>query len=181
MSEVSENQSIQEFTSPTIHLDVNLGEPDPNNPKVLFSLRIPAEHQADSLSLVRMQDCDLTRVLRKAKDDHRNLSKFKVSTKSGEREVKLQFLVFPNKDGEIQIDYTYTPQVAELRYDFSATNQVTEEVGQCIHTDTSLKQKIADFSLIVFNAVSSFINHIFYDSLAANQAPDFLVMTPPLQ
>lgn len=185
MSEVSENSvapSIVQFqrnVPPDVCLDSFVG--DESHPDVLFSIRIPAQHQAKSLSIVRMQDCDLTHLLQDAKMDHRNMTKFVVSTETGAYTVKLHFLLFPNKSNDIQIDYTYTvPETfgALSVCRFTRSKEIKSKIGQRIHDDPFLRQGINDFATLVHGLVCEFIDRIYFDSIAAGKEPDFLITTP---
>ncbi len=167
---------------PRVHLESFVGTPHPGSPKTLFSIRIPAKHQAEGLSIVRMQNCDLTQVLQNAKMDHRDKSKFTVPTTAGPCIVKLHFLIFPNRADEIQIDYMYSPQESATisRHHFALCRQVDTEVGNRIHYDTTFQHDINVFASIVHDLVCEFIDRIYFDSIAAGKKPDYLVMTPPL-
>ena len=70
---------------PCVRLDSFVG--DHNQPDTLFCIRIPAKHQAASLSTVRMQGCDLERLLYKTKKASYDIAKFSILTEIGLCEV----------------------------------------------------------------------------------------------
>lgn len=169
--------------APIVHLDSFLGEPNPDSPKLLFSIRIPAKHQTGQLSIVRMQDSDLAKLLHGAKLDYRSKSKFTVPTTAGPCIVKLHFLLFPNVKNEIQIDYTYTiphQTVGELQTsNFLVAQQLDAEVGSRIHDSSVLRHNVSDFASIIHDLVCGFADQIYYGSLNSGTEVDYLVMTPP--
>lgn len=168
--------------SPNVRLDSFIGEPNPDSPKTLFSICIPAKHQAKELSIVRMQNCDLMHILQNAKMDYRDLTKFTISTTAGPCMVKLHFLIFPNKDNEIQVDYTYSiPQeFGNLEeHEFERCKRVDKEVGQRIHDTASLRHTVSDFATIVHDLICGFADQVYFESLASGTMPDYLITTPP--
>ncbi len=163
---------------PCVQLDSFIGHP--NHPETLFCIRIPAKHQAASLSTVRMQGCDLERLLYKAKRDRYDTAKFSIPTKIGSCEIKPQFFIFPNKDDEIQIDYRYAIDHDALQgRNFSLCQRLNEEMQQRLHTDVALQHGINEFASVMHDLVCEFIDSIYFDSIAAGKTPDYLVTTPP--
>lgn len=171
---------LSEAAPPIIQLDNYLGTPLSEKSKTIFSIRIPAAHQAKDLSIVRMQNCHLAHILGDAKKAYRDMTKITVPTSLGPKVVKLHFFIFPNVDNEIQIDYIYSLQSTENASGFFPLGKEADlEVRQHLHSCAALQHGINTFASIVHDLVCGFADSIYFNSIADGKSPDYLIMTPP--